>query len=326
MTALGGALAGPASGSPAIFSFGYTGGMQTWVVPAGVTAVRVNLYGAGGGEPHSDGFHPGLGGRAETDHYAVTPGSTLHVVVGGKGARPDNNSTGAGYNGGGAGRQFGGGGATDIRIGGTALVNRVLVAGGAGGTGSFGGQNGGDGGGLTGGGAGGGTQTAGGVGTYPSWSGSFGQGGPGPNSGPNVVGGGGGGWYGGAGGPGGGGGGSGHGTDRTNFWPGVERGNGHATIAIGPPTGTYSGRTEHTTAISFHLSYDYSTVTNFRWADRVRFESATFSQAATRGSFSHWGASDMHFWGAWEGSAVTGGISYLNRGVRHVVRWTANRY
>src|SRR2546423_74317 len=55
ITALGGAVALPASASPAIFSFGYTGGMQTWVVPDGITSARFNLYGAAGGEPHIAG-------------------------------------------------------------------------------------------------------------------------------------------------------------------------------------------------------------------------------------------------------------------------------
>jgi hypothetical protein len=327
ITALGGALAVPASGSTAIWHFGYTGGVQTWVVPDGVTSARFDLYGAAGGEPHSAGFPAGKGGRASA-RVEVTPGSTISIVVGGKGGYP-----GAGYNGGGEGRRFGGGGATDVRVGGTALVNRLIVAGGGGGVGNYGGDSGGAGGGLTGTsghggfGGGGGTQTAGGSGTYPIWSGSFGQGGPGANAGPNVTGGGGGGWYGGAGGPGGGGGGSGHGPDRTHFESGVSGGNGSATILIGPARGNYRGHTEHTNQrIAFHLSHDYSTVTDFQWGDHIYFKKTTFHQAGDKGSFDHWDAQDMHYWAHWNVSRAfaTGGLSYNHHGHRIVRHWTAS--
>lgn len=325
--ALGGAVALPASASPAFYTFGYTGGVQDWIVPDGITSARIDLYGAAGGEPYVATFNPGKGGRALTDYVELTPGRSVRIVVGGKGGYP-----GGGYNGGGDGRRFGGGGATDIRIGGHGLADRLIVAGGGGGTGDHSGVVGGAGGGLTGGsgsgafGGGGGTQTAAGVGTYPSWGGFLGSGGPGANSGPNVTGGGGGGWYGGAGGPGGGGGGSGHGTDRTHFTSGVEASNGRATITVGPPTGLYSGRDVHGSSIAFRLSSDYATVTSFQWFDRQeRFASTTFHQAGTGGSFSQWTARDMHFWGHWDGSSVTGGISYPDRGERKVRHWTARR-
>ena len=145
-------------------------------------------------------FNPGKGGRAQAE-LPLTPGSTVDIAVGGKGGYP-----GAGYNGGGNGSRFGGGGATDIRIGGTSLLARALVAGGGGGVADHSGNPGGDGGGLTGTagsgafGGGGGTQTTGGSGTYPIWDGSFGQGGGNAGS-RNATGGGGGGWYGGASGP-----------------------------------------------------------------------------------------------------------------------------
>jgi hypothetical protein len=232
--ALAGLLALPASGAAATWTFGYTGGMQTWVVPAGVTSAHFDIYGAAGGEPYYATFNPGKGGRAQAE-LPLTPGSTVHIAVGGKGGYPAGDP---GYNGGGRGSEYGGGGATDIRIGGTGLNDRVLVAGGGGGTAEYSGDSGGDGGGLTGKagsgafGGGGGTQTAGGSGTYPDWNGSFGQGGAAGNPGPNATGGGGGGWYGGAAGPGGGGGGSGYGPSGTDFATGVSGGNGSVTITV----------------------------------------------------------------------------------------------
>jgi hypothetical protein len=99
----------------------YTGCMQQVVIPAGVTQVTVNTFGAQG--IGLGGFAPGNGGRAQ-GVLTVTPGQILYVYVGG------NN----GFNGGGAGQGgANGGGASDVRTGGTALANRVIVAGGGGG-------------------------------------------------------------------------------------------------------------------------------------------------------------------------------------------------
>ncbi len=114
--------------------FNYTATMQTFVVPAGVTSIRVDVRGAqGGSATYNDPNRPddigGKGGRV-TAEYPVTPGQTLYIVVGGN----------SGYNGGGSGggsiAQPRGGDASDIRIGGTALINRVIVAGGGGGGGN----------------------------------------------------------------------------------------------------------------------------------------------------------------------------------------------
>jgi hypothetical protein len=118
---------------PGTQTYNFTGGVQTFVVPAGVTQITVDAYGAQGGSPNTGAF----GGRIQTN-IAVTPGEVLNVYVGGAGSL----NTG-GFNGGGgvfAGTSgaFGGGGASDIRIGGTGLTNRVVVAGGGGGTGAAG--------------------------------------------------------------------------------------------------------------------------------------------------------------------------------------------
>ena len=202
--------------------------MQTFTVPAGVTSISVDVYGAsssvssGNYAGYCGGGYQAKGGRVQTS-LSVTPGQTLYIYVGGmsvycyssgNGCLPNNNQAG-GWNGGGNGSGTGeaGGGATDIRVGGTSMVDRVIVAGGAGGASSSCGQGGGHGGGLTAGngtydngwygrdnGYGfGGSQSSGGNGGYNVHSnvsagdGSLGQGGNGVQSG----GGGGGGYYGG---------------------------------------------------------------------------------------------------------------------------------
>lgn len=144
-------------------TYNYTGAVQTYTVPACVTSITVDVYGAQGGNA-SVGGTGGLGGYV-TGTLPVTPGDVLYIYVGGQN----------GYNGGGDGGQDGntvfsgspgalapsGGGASDIRIGGITVNDRVVVAGGGGGGGSNGvwpgcqvagpAGNGGDGGGLTGG-------------------------------------------------------------------------------------------------------------------------------------------------------------------------------
>lgn len=190
--------------------------MQTWIVPPCVTSIQVTMAGADGGGTN------GGNGAVVNGTIAVTPGQTLNIYVGGSG-----NCPGAGWNGGGAGqnannvanRSCGGGGASDIRIGGTGLGNRVIVAAGGGGQGG-GTQDaiGGAGGCATGTagtspfgqGGGGGSQAAGGS-AGPPWiasgnSGTSGGLGTGGNGGTDPCynnspgGGGGGGYYGGGGG------------------------------------------------------------------------------------------------------------------------------
>jgi hypothetical protein len=133
-------------------TFQYTGEKQSFTVPAGVKAITVVALGAaGGGAPTSGNYdaEAGRGGRVVAD-LPVDPGERLAVFVGGT-----TNGIGGGYNGGGAGKSagsggyypsFGGGGATDIREGGDALKDRVLVAGGGGGIGGSNSASGGSGG------------------------------------------------------------------------------------------------------------------------------------------------------------------------------------
>lgn len=209
-------------------TIGFAGAPQAWTVPFGVHSVEFDLYGAAGTNNGNNGFTGGKGGRA-TKTFDVSPGQVVRIYVGGGG-----DFLAGGWNGG--GHAFaGGGGGTDLRIGGTGLADRVLVAGGGGGVGNHGGASrGGDGGGLVG--TSGtsptagapGTQTAGGAGTWP---GSLGQGGGGGGGGSGAAtGGGGGGYYGGSTNDQEGGGGSGYGPAGTAFETGVRDGNGQAIL------------------------------------------------------------------------------------------------
>lgn len=162
-------------------TFGFTGAPQTFVVPDAVTSLTVYAAGHMGGP----GLLGGLGGSV-TATIPVTPGESLAVYVGGM-AFPDPTPgwNGGGWGGYGTGGNHGGGGggASDVRQGGTALENRVVVGGGGGGLWAvYGNGSGGLGGGLVGGAGGGapgwmglgGTQTAGGAGggTNPNCSGA----------------------------------------------------------------------------------------------------------------------------------------------------------
>ena len=236
----------PGAVTPTNSNFSYTGGAQTLTVPAGVTSISIDAGGAQGGGDGTNTLHS-KGGRVQAT-LAVTAGQVLNIYVGGAGGNGSLSTASAavgGFNGGGTAGHYntvppgysggGGGGASDIRIGGTALSNRVLVAGGGGGSGyTSSPQIGGAGGGTTGGagatGSGivaatGGTPSAGGSGgTFsgkPNGSnGALGIGGN-ASSGNGIPGGGGGGYYGGGGGgttgsgPGGGGGGGSSYTDPT---------------------------------------------------------------------------------------------------------------
>jgi hypothetical protein len=212
-------------------SFFYVPGCtaQTWTVPLGVSSITVTVKGAGGGAGSGGGA--GGGGASIQNTLSVTPGTILYLYIGGQG---QTGNAGCNGGGGGAGDVYGwssagggGGGASDIRIGGTALSNRVVVAGGGGGGGGYTGPAGGNGGypdgqnglpsythygntipGTSG---GGGTQSGGGAGGIAGncWStcvfdngqaGALGQGG---NGGPDGAGGGGAGYFGGGGGGGG---------------------------------------------------------------------------------------------------------------------------
>jgi hypothetical protein len=217
-------------------TFKYTGSEQTFKVPTGVKQLTVV---ARGGEGAGFSVYPSTGTPGRPGRVSaiipVRPGEKLYVFVGGSG-------TDGGFNGGGTGgfntsRGYpgnAGGGASDVRVGGTGVLDRIIVAAGGGGAGqailTYDTDYGGNGGGLVGkpgggggssgvggGGGQGGTQSAGGAGgsggsTYSGClrghsggGGDLGLGGNGGNGGGNNAGGGGGGgggYYGGGGGGG----------------------------------------------------------------------------------------------------------------------------
>ena len=200
------ALAAPSA------TFSYTGGEQSYVVPAHVDAVYVIATGGAGGGP-ATGLTGGRGALA-SGLIGVTPGQTLYVDVGGVGGHP----VGA-FGGGGDGglldfgpfgilAAWGGGGASDVRTlpasDSSSLGSRLVVGGAGGGSASpaaAGGDAGFPGGSAPGSSVGGGagTQTSGGAGGCPlsgdgcGSDGALGLGGDGGASGAGYVGGGGGG-------------------------------------------------------------------------------------------------------------------------------------
>jgi hypothetical protein len=293
-------------------NFNYTGSFQTFTIPSCVTSITVDVKGAAGG----NGVNPsaqvmsngGLGGRVQGT-ISVNPGDVLYIYVGGAGSDGVNNGGPGGFNGGGQGgwrtdgyRGGGGGGASDIRLNGTGLNNRIFVAGGGGGAGdnyfTFNYDKGGNGGGLTGqdglggnnplqeGAGAGGTQSAGGTGgTYPSYctsgSGSFGLGGNacggsgGSSNGNSGGGGGGGGWYGGGAGDwGGAGGGSGYNSPSATgvtYTSGFQSGNGVVSITYSPGIPSAAGPITGPANICANstANYSISTVsgaTSYSWA------------------------------------------------------------
>ena len=94
--------------------FNFTGGVQTFTVPAGVTSIRIKTTGASGGLASATANSAGGGATIEGE-YTVTPGALVTILVGGFGVNGDFES--------------GGGGATGIYIGATLY----MVAGGGGG-------------------------------------------------------------------------------------------------------------------------------------------------------------------------------------------------
>ncbi|HEX4013556.1 MAG TPA: hypothetical protein VHX17_06665 [Candidatus Cybelea sp.] len=122
-------------------TFQYTGKEQSFKVPAGVTQVTITASGASGAAGWDYYFKSyaapgGLGGRIKAT-IPVTPRGRLALFVGGSGEH-------GGFNGGGesgdcnGGCNGYGGGASDVRLGGDQLADRVVVAGGGGGGGGAG--------------------------------------------------------------------------------------------------------------------------------------------------------------------------------------------
>ncbi|MCA1807795.1 MAG: hypothetical protein LC687_08120, partial [Actinobacteria bacterium] len=110
-----------------------TSGTDTWDVPAGVTSVSVELWGAGGGGgggSSSSSGGAGGGGGYTAATIPVTPAETITIEVGGSGGAGDRSSGGSGTLSGDGG---GGGGHSEVRRGGTSLA--IAPGGGGGGGG-----------------------------------------------------------------------------------------------------------------------------------------------------------------------------------------------
>lgn len=138
-------------------NFSFTGASETFTIPVGVT--ELDLYVRDGGAiGYNTSAHSGTGGFA-SGTLSVTAGTELYLYVGGKG---DHSNTDmyqqdipGGWNGGGDSfYPHGSGGASDIRVNGTNLTDRIVVGAGGGGTQGTGGYTvslgGGNGGGLIG--------------------------------------------------------------------------------------------------------------------------------------------------------------------------------
>jgi hypothetical protein len=162
--------AGGSSGTTPTYVTYYTSGTNNWVVPAGVTSLTIQAWGAGGGggrNSSSAGGNGGGGGYAK-EVATVTPGNSLSILVGSGGSKAAGNLRGGN-----------GGGYSSVTNSTTATL-LVKAGGGGGGGGARGGATGGDGG------AGGGTSgiagsagsgASSGGGGNPGTSGTFGTGG-----------------------------------------------------------------------------------------------------------------------------------------------------
>lgn len=122
-------------------TFKYTGGEQSFKVPAGVTHVRILATGGDGARGGPPNFASGAGGSAVTlgATISVRPGERLAIFVGGSGRSRGFNGGGGRGSGCPSGRCYGwGGGASDVRQRGDKLADRVVVGGGGGGGGTSG--------------------------------------------------------------------------------------------------------------------------------------------------------------------------------------------
>ncbi len=88
----------PATAGADVTTFSYTGGEQTYVVPAGVHGLSVTAIGAPGGGPVSGGLAAGRG-AVVSGVVDVTPGQVLYVEVGGTGGSPIGGFNGGGVSG-----------------------------------------------------------------------------------------------------------------------------------------------------------------------------------------------------------------------------------
>ena len=76
-------IAVPSPASAAVFTAGYTGSTQTYVVPAGVTSLTISIRGGTGGTGGNDSNAGGGPGSANvvTGTITVTPVSYTHMTL-----------------------------------------------------------------------------------------------------------------------------------------------------------------------------------------------------------------------------------------------------
>ena len=127
----------------------YSGAEVAITLPKG--RYKLEVWGAAGGNGYNSTSYIGGKGGYSCGNLTLNSEKTLYVYSGGQGR--GSSAVGVqsgGFNGGGAGgygRGGSGGGASDIRVGGKALTNRIIVAGGGGGgayrSGYYGGAGGG---------------------------------------------------------------------------------------------------------------------------------------------------------------------------------------
>jgi prepilin-type N-terminal cleavage/methylation domain-containing protein len=123
-------------------AFEYTGNVQSFTIPYS-GKYKLELWGAQGGGALG-GSEIGMPGSNVSGEINLLKDQILYLYVGGRGGDSpygwideyDYSNNNGGYNGGGSGSGSngpGGGGATDVRIGGQLLTDRVIVAAGGGG-------------------------------------------------------------------------------------------------------------------------------------------------------------------------------------------------
>ncbi len=105
------------------FEYDYTGYQQTFDIPAGLSEISVECWGAQGGNSGGyGGYAKGVLNVAGITELYIFPGGTNGYNGGGAGSTPAHN----------------GGGMSDVRVGGTTVSDQIIVAGGGGGQGNNG--------------------------------------------------------------------------------------------------------------------------------------------------------------------------------------------
>ena len=83
-----------------IVPYNYTGSVQSFSIPSGVTEVEAYVFGPGGGPDTSDGIANSTGGAGgfTTGTINTSSGGTLKIIVGGAGGPgTQSNGSGGGY-------------------------------------------------------------------------------------------------------------------------------------------------------------------------------------------------------------------------------------